>query len=134
MMVMPLTATLYVVARDAIGREVQDLDAASLEVLEGELTSHLDALAEEIAPGVGTYRVDCQERSFGDDSWVILIDGPKLGNTSMAGIFGRLRNGNAVVDVRGEGTYSKERLLKELDYVLAAVDESTSVYKDDDWR
>ena len=95
----------------------------------------LRTLVDNLAPGAATFRVQCETRDFGDNSWVIVMDGPKLGSQALSGFYGRVRNGNAIVDVKGEGTHSPEWMMTHLDHVLAAVDDSTAAFgEDDDWR
>ena len=121
-------------AKDAIGREVKDNSAEQMQALQGELTKLLNKLVDELAPGAGRYSVECLGREYGDNSWVIAIDGPSMGGKDLKGFYGRVRTGNAIVDIKGTGTYSRDWMLEQLDYVMGVVEDSTAMFGEDDWR
>ena len=68
--------------------------------------------------------------AIGDPSHVII----HTCEGSYSGCVSWLRNGNAVVNIKGEGTYPADWLAKQLDYLLVAIDERTSHYGEDDWQ
>jgi hypothetical protein len=130
-----LTVQVHVLDRATAARELRDPTAEDLAGLERDLAAWLDTIAADVAPERGVrYRVRCAPLQLGDCAWTAAIDGPVLEGTGMSGVFGRLRNGNAVVEVRGEGTHSSAWLERQAAALLAAVDERTALWRDTDWR
>jgi hypothetical protein len=76
--------------------------------------------------------VTMEPRHFGDNSWIAFVDGyagvPALGG-ELRGYFARLRNGNAVVNVRGTGTYPRAWFLQQLDLLLSAMADRTEIFR-----
>lgn len=123
---------LHVLAQNAIGREVNDLTGDELKTLDTELTKLLNTLVDNLAPGAGTYGVECLSKDFGDNAWVIAIDGPSFGGQDMKGFYGRVRSGNAIVDIKGTGSLPRDTMLQQMDYILGVAEDSTSMFGEEE--
>lgn len=129
--------TIHVFRRDAIGRELVDVKPEDLPLLQKDYEAHLNGLASKYYPSANaTYRVKWEQADYGDSSWVMetATTATGAGIPWFAAMHARIRNGNAVVNVKAEGTYSAKFLAKELDYVLAVLDEATAKYAEEEWE
>ncbi|MHC4134235.1 MAG: hypothetical protein ACYS0K_04545 [Planctomycetota bacterium] len=70
-------------------------------------------------------------REFGDNAWVVALDLPKIQGAKFAAIQARLRVGHAVAHIEATGTFGKDVMLRHLDTMLAALEDSLEVFADD---
>lgn len=126
---------------DQVGAQVLELGARADELVRAGGGAALDQVRAEQrrletivarAREAGPVTVTCEPRDLGDASWILVIEGfPALGALRPTGYFARLRNGNAVVNLRGVGTYPRAWFVQQLDYFLAAMQDRTGVFRDE---
>jgi len=74
-----------------------------------------------------------QVLDFADNAWIVAISSKDaMAGRPYAKFYGRLRNGNAVVNVTGEGTYDPAQMTTHLRDMLAAMDQHTAIFADDE--
>jgi len=126
---------------DQVGAQLTELVARSDELARSGGGPALEAVRAEQqrletimarAREARSVTVACEPRDLGDGSWILVIEGfPALGTLRPTGYFARLRNGNAVVNLRGVGTYPRAWFVQQLDYFLAAMQDRTGVFRDE---
>jgi hypothetical protein len=132
-----ITVQLRLLTREAIKSRVKDWSEKDLtetgKTLEGIFNKVLQQMPKGDAKGpTGTVKVTFQPKKFGDNSWVLFIEGPNApGGMRINFYYARLRNGNAVVNLEGSGTYNRDWFAKQLDLFLSAMDNRTRMFRED---
>jgi hypothetical protein len=132
-----LTVDLRILAREAIGTRLRDPSREDLAAAAKELQRLFEAsrklvveLGNARAAAAKPIRVSLEPVALGESAWVAAFEGIETLGGDVAAYWARLRNGNAIVDVRGEGSYPRAWFLQELGHVLGAMDERTQVFQE----
>lgn len=108
-------------------RRAQGADVGDLQ----ERRTKMDSAARTIrSPGKIDTRL--QVLDFGDNAWIVTLSSKNaMAGRPYAKFYGRLRNGNAVVNVTGEGTHDVDKMTTHLRDMLAAMDQHTAIFADE---
>jgi len=99
----------------------------------GYLQKRMDELEASVAASreIPAPQVQIQNVDAGENAWFASIHAKTHDGRTYGQYFGRLRNGNAVVNVTGTGTHAPARMREDLIYMLGAMDARTKVFGDE---
>ncbi len=76
-------------------------------------------------------KIRVERRKLGDDAWVLFMETPPLPDGRTVTMYhGRLRNGNAIVNIEATGTRDRDWMVKQIDYFLNSLDDRTRIFRD----
>lgn len=98
-----------------------------------EQVAQAKAAAQQEQLAAGEARVAVHRRDFGEDSYVIRLNGvsPDTPGMSIALYTGFIRNGNAVAIIELSGNFPADQMNAEMDHFLAEMDATTRAQADD---